>query len=52
MNGAGLTKGSVAGSGAGGGGRIMGLRLVSTISWWRFRGLRKVTEVLMRSWVD
>ena len=54
MNGAGLTSGSVAGSGASGGGRIMGQRLVSTISWWRFGGLRKVTEggLMRRSWVD
>ena len=44
MNGAGLTKGSVAGSGTSGGGNIMGRRLVSTISWQRFGGLQKVTE--------
>ena len=44
---------SVAGSGAGGGDRIMGQRLVSTISW-RFGGLWKVTEggLMRRSWVD
>ena len=54
MNRAGLTMGSVAGSGAGGGGRIMGWRLVSTISWRRYGGLQKVTEgsLMRRSWVD
>ena len=36
------------------GGRIMGRRLVFTISWQRFGGLRKVTEggLMKRSWVD
>ena len=45
MHGAGLRSESVAESGAGGG--VAGLwvrRLVSTISWRRFGGLRKVTE--------
>ena len=54
MNGAGLTTGSVAGSGAGGVAGLRGWRLVSTISWRRFGGLWKVTErdLMMRSWVD
>ena len=54
MNGAGLTLGSVAGSGAGEGGRIVGAKAVSTISWRRFGGLQKVTEggLMRMSWMD
>ena len=55
MNGAGLTPGSIAGSRAGGGGRIMGAEAgIHTISWRTFGGLRKVTEggLVRRSWVD
>ena len=53
MNGASLATGSVAGSGASGGGRIMGGDL-STVIWQKLESLQKVTEGdLMRwSWVD
>ena len=46
--------GSAARSGADGVAGLWGRRLVSTISWRRFRGLRKVTEggLMRRSWVD
>ena len=46
--------GSVAVSGASVSGRIMGWRLVSTISRQRFGGLWKVTEggLMRRSWMD
>ena len=53
MNGTGLTTGSVAGSGAGGVGRIMGTRLVSTINWRRFgqsdRG--RFDEKVLGGWI-
>ena len=41
VNGAGLTSGSVARSGASGDGSIVGQRLVSTKSWRRLGGFRK-----------
>ena len=50
VNGAGLTSGSIARSGASGGGSTVGRRLMSTMSWRRLRGFRKVTD--RRSWVD
>ena len=49
VNGIGLTSESIARPGACG-----GWRLVSTMSWWRLEGFRKVTEggLLRRSWID
>ena len=54
VNGAGFALGSTAGSGASVDGGIMGQRLVSTMSWWRLGGLRKVTEggLVRLSWAD
>ena len=54
MNGAGLTPGSVAGSGAGGGGRIMGAEAGVHHKLAELGGLRKVTDggLVRRSWVD
>ena len=53
MNGAGLTTGSVAGSRAGGDGRIMGAEAGVHSKLAEVGGLWKVTEGgLMRSWVD
>ena len=44
VNGAGLTSGSIARSGASGGGSAVGWRLVSTTSWRRLGCFRKVTD--------
>ena len=54
MNGAGLTPGSVAGSGASGGDRIMGVEAGVHHKLARLGGLRKVTEggLVRRSWVE
>ena len=41
VNGTGLTSGSIARSGACGGGSFVG---AETMSWWRLGGFRKVTE--------
>ena len=50
----GLTSGSIASSGACGGGSSVGRRLVSTMSWCRLGGFREVTDggLVRRSWVD
>ena len=54
VNGAGLTSGSIARSGASGGGNTVGWSLVSTMSWRRLGGFWKVTDegLVRRSWVD
>ena len=54
VNGAGVTSGSTARSGANWGGSTEGMRLVSTMSWRRLGGFRKVTDggLVRRSWVD
>ena len=54
VNGAGLTSGSIARLGASGGGSTVGMETVSTMSWQRLRGFRKVTDggLVRRSWVD
>ena len=54
VNRAGLTSGSIARSGASGGGSTMGRRLVLTMSRRRLGGFRKVTDrgLVRRSWVE
>ena len=46
VDGTNLTLGSIAGSGACGGGRLMGWRLVSTMSLWRLGGFQKLYHYL------
>ena len=53
VNGAGLTSGSIARSGASGSGSTVGGSLMSTMSWRRLGGFWQVTDgdLVRRSWV-